>query len=190
MFNPFVKFEPRFIPAFRNQKKRYLVSQTFSRGKDLFTTDKKVYLMLTHYDDSDKAKIHYKAIVGNPNNIQPVINEKGELQNFDDGKKDKYAAILDLEKDEHRKKLEEMLSPNSQYIIYSSLIQDPKIVERAMDTIFKDKIKKYIDRKTNWRIPRDYTLIPRPELTFGELYIVMKFAGQTARIKLEDLENI
>lgn len=112
------------------------------------------------------------------------------FNNTEGNKKDKYAAILDLEKDEHRKKLEEMLSSNSEYVIYSSLIQDPKTVEHAMDTIFKDKIKKYVERKTNWHIPRDYTIVPRPELTFGELYIVMKFANQTARVKLEDLEKI
>jgi hypothetical protein len=34
MFNPFVKFEEKFIPAFRKMKKRYLVSQNlFKKNK-------------------------------------------------------------------------------------------------------------------------------------------------------------
>ncbi len=193
MFNPFVKFEPRFIPGFRKQNKRYLVSQTFTRGDDLFKIEGKVSLMLTHYDDLEKAKVHYNAVANNGSKKQVFVDENGNLSNAKTKKgvkKDEYAAILDLEKDEHRKKLEEMLAPDSKYVIYSSLIGDPKMVETAMDRLFKQNIKKYIERNTNWRIPRDYTIIPRPELTFGELYIVMKFAGQTARIKLEDLENI
>ena len=193
MFNPFAKFEAKFIPALRNQKKRYLVSQIFTRAKDLFQEEEKVYLMLTHYDDLGRAKIHYNAVAGNVKGNAPAVNDKGELinlNNSENNKKDKYAAILDLEKDEHRKKLEEMLSSGSKYVIYSSLIEDPRTVEDAMNRLFKEKIKQYIERFTTWRIPKDHTIVPRPELTFGELYIVMKFAGQTARVKLADLEKI
>ncbi len=72
MFNPFSKFEEKFIPAFRKLKKRYLISQSFKRENDLFKEDK-TYLLLSHYEDHGLAKIHYNAISS-----------------------DKFASIIDL----------------------------------------------------------------------------------------------
>jgi hypothetical protein len=118
MYNPFTRFQPRFIQTFRNVKKRYLVSQTFKRENNLFKDENKNYLLLTHYDDNGLAKIHFNAV------------------SFD-----KYAAILDLEKDQHREKLTGMLKPDSPYIIYSSLITDPNEVKKSMNKILSISAK-------------------------------------------------
>lgn len=50
MFNPFVKFEEKFITAFRKVKKRYLVTQKFKRYEEQ-ENENKTFLMLTHYED-------------------------------------------------------------------------------------------------------------------------------------------
>jgi hypothetical protein len=164
MFNPFSRFRVNFIPTFRKAKKRYLVSQTFTRDS---SPDGKTFLMLTHYDDRESARVHLNAI------------------SFD-----KFASIIDLEKDQHREKLLDMLSPDSKYVIYSSLTIDPKEVKKTVDSLFKDKVQQFINKNTNWRISRDHTVKPKLEITFGELYVVLKYGTQTIRIKLEEIENV
>jgi hypothetical protein len=166
MFNPFVKFEEKFIPAFRNVKKRYLVSQTFTRV-DNAVNQNKTYLMLTHYDDKGLATIHFNAL-----------------------STDKFSSIIDLENDIHREKLIAMLTPQSKYIIYSSLTIDPKEVKSLSDKIYKEKVQKFIEKKTNWRISREQTIKLKLEITFGELYVALKYGTQTIRIRLEELETI
>lgn len=166
MFNPFVKFEGKFIDAFRKVKKRYLVSQTFTRIDDKVNQGK-TYLMLTHYDDKGLATIHFNAL-----------------------SIDKFSSIIDLENDIHREKLITMLTPQSKYIIYSSLTIDPKKVKNLSDKIYKEKVQKFIEKKTNWRISREQTIKPKLEITFGELYVALKYGTQTIRIRLEELETI
>lgn len=164
MFNPFSRFGEKYIPAFRKAKKRYLVSQTFTRCPP---QDGKIFLILTHYDDKESARVHLNAI------------------SFD-----KFAAVIDLEKEVHRKKLLEMLKPGSKYVIYSSLTTEPKEVKRTVDSLFKEKVQQFINKNTNWRISRDYTVKPKLEITFGELYVVLKYGTQTIRVKLEEIENV
>lgn len=166
MFNPFVKFEEKFIPAFRKVKKRYLVSQQFTRHEAQDKKDKN-FLMLTHYDDKGLATIHFNALSA-----------------------DKFAAIIDLENDAHREKLLTMLHPGSKYMIYSSLTIDPKEVKSLSDKIYKEKIQKYIEKKTNWRIGREQTIKPKLEITFGELYVALKYGSQVIRVRLAELENM
>ncbi len=166
MFNPFVKFEGKFIAAFRKVKKRYLVSQTFTRVDNTVNQDK-TYLMLTHYDDKGLATIHFNAL-----------------------STDKSSSVIDLENDMHREKLITMLTPQSKYVIYSSLTIDPKEVKRLSDKIYKEKVQKFIEKKTNWRISREQTIKPKLEITFGELYVALKYGTQTIRIRLKELEII
>ena len=164
MFNPFSRFREKFIATFRKAKKRYLVSQTFTRQP---SQDGKIFLILTHYDDIASAKVHLNAI------------------SFDN-----FASIIDLEKEVHRSKLLEMLSPQSKYVIYSSLTIDPQEVKKTVDTLFKERVQMFINKNTNWRISRDYTVKPKLEITFGELYVVLKYGTQTIRVKLEEIENV
>lgn len=163
MFNPFSTFREKFIPTFRKVKKRFLVSQTFTRDKQ----DGKTCLIFTHYDDKGLAQIHFNAV------------------SFD-----KFASIIDLENEAHREKLLTILGPQSSYIIYSSLTIDPKEVKKTVDSLFKEKVHRFINKNTDWRISRDHTVKPKLEITFGELYVVLKYGSQTIRVKLEEIENV
>jgi len=166
MFNPFSKFEGRLIPKFRELKKRYLVSQIFTRDNDLFKEDGVISLLLTHYDDPGLAKIHFNALSG-----------------------DKYAAIIDLENEKHRSRIETMLKDENAYHLFSSLVLNNKILEDALDTIFTDKIRAYISRNTTWRIGSNKTIKPKLEITFGELFVVLKYSGQTIKVTLQEIEG-
>lgn len=166
MVNPFAKFELRFIPALRKIQKRYLVSQTFRRDKHLFRDPAKRYLLLTHYNDPGLAKIHLKAVQDDP-----------------------LAAMIDLEKDRHRQKLESMLEGNGRYMIYSSLVKDRKSIRQVLDRSLKIKIQEYLGRHTDWRISREQTIRPVLEITFGELFVSIKYGSRTLRVKLDEIEG-
>lgn len=167
MFNPFERFELRFIDVFRAKKKRYLVSQTYSKGFDHFDEPNKIYLLLSHYADLNKAQVHKKVLAHDP-----------------------LAAILDLERPIHVEKLKAMLAPDSKYIIFSILIQDEEHLRARIMKRFSDNIRRYIASKTNWRIGGNEELKTQYDITFGNLYIILKYGGkQPIRIKFEEIEN-
>lgn len=165
MFNPHERFQPRFINAFLNAKKYYLVAQTFKRGADIFNEDKEC-ILLTHYDDKGLAIIHKNALTN-----------------------DRFASIIDLQNTAHFDKLKMMLQPDSKYVVFSSLIPDPAPVEANMQKLFKQNMRRYIDTKTNWRIPANYTVDSKLELIFGELFVNLKFGSQSVRVKLDEIEK-
>lgn len=166
MLQPFQLFKLPYINRLINLKKTYLVTQSYTRAHNIFT-DAKKSLLLTDYDDLGLAKIHLNAV-----------------------KIDKYAAIIDLNRLEHRMKLQEMLAPPSAYIIYWSVVKDAAALQKSINIAYKDKMKKYIEQRTNWRIDRELTITPKVEVTFGELYITIKHARQQLRIKFEEIENL
>jgi hypothetical protein len=63
------------------------------------------------------------------------------------------------------------------------------VLEGAMDKIFTDKIKSYISATTRWRIGGDKTIRPKLEITFGELFVVLNYAGETLRVNLQEMER-
>ena len=173
MYNPFLRFDPRFVGLFKAKGFRYFVSQSYPRGAHLFQDDSKNCVLLSHYNDKGLAELHYNAVG----------------QKDDNGvKKDKYAALIDLENPEHYKTVVGMCEPDSKYRVFSALTNDAPSIKKATDKIFKDNIENYL-RKRNWRIARNETFSPDMEITFGELYIRMKYGKESVRIKLEELEN-
>ncbi len=167
MLQPFEPFRAMYIPKLRQMKKRYLVSQTYKRAYNHFEEVHKKDILLSDYDVLGGANIHYNAVKG-----------------------DTYAAILDLENDAHLKKLEEMLSPASSYRLYWAVVKNAKELQEKINKVYKDKMRRYIDAKTNWRIKGDTTLYPSVQISFGELFIVLKYGNQTIRIKFEEIETI
>ncbi len=167
MFNPFEPFNGRMIDAFRKNGKRFLVSQTYPRGKDLLTEDQRQPLLFSHYEDQSKAQIHLSALRG-----------------------DRYAAVIDLENEKHREKIMEMLLENSRYWVFSTLIKSMEIVEERLNTRFRQNMRRYIDQNTTWRIPANETVLPVLDIAFGELFLILKYRRNQIRIKLEELEKI
>lgn len=166
MFNILEKFRPEMVEGFRKMKHRYLVSQTYREGIDHFDNNLKEPLLLTDYNDFNLARVHYNAV-----------------------KKDKYAAIIDLEKDEHRQKVMGLLRSESKYIVYSAFVNNVQKIKERADFKFDASIRRYITKNTNWRIGSDKTINPQLQLIFGELFVIIKYAGQQLRIKLADLER-
>lgn len=167
MLQPFEQFRLVFIDKLIALKKRYLVSQTYTRAMDHLADETKTDLILTDYDNLGGAKIHLNAV-----------------------KHDKYAGILDLESHTHKQRLTEMLAADSNYRIFWSVVKSSKDLQQRINLRYKDNMKRYIGQHTNWRISGATTIYPSIEVTFGELFITLKYSGQTLRIKFEDIENI
>ena len=122
--------------------------------------------MFTHYSDLDKALEHQNAIIN-----------------------DEFSAIYDLEEDDDRSEVLDMLRPGSNYEVYSSAITDPVKVQETMNKVFGRNIQNYITTKLKWPIARDQTVRPTPEITFGELFVVLKVPGRYDRVRLSDIET-
>jgi hypothetical protein len=110
MVQPFIAFEKKYINRLVEQKKFYLVTQTYKRGIDLLTGDEKIPVLLSDYDNPGLAEIHFKAV-----------------------RQDKFASIIHLNKREHFDKLITMVEPTSKYNLYWSVIQDRKQLEQHLN---------------------------------------------------------
>jgi tRNA A58 N-methylase Trm61 len=166
MFQPFELFKPIFIKRLIKLNKTYIVSQTYKAGFDHFDEGEKVSLLLTDYEDIGLANIHKTAV-----------------------KSDKYAAVLNLKNPKHLEKLESMLEPNVQYIIFWSVVKDMERIKKRIDTKYKDNIRRYIKKNTNWRAGGEEEIRPQLSVIFGELFIFLKRGAQELRVKFEEIEK-
>jgi hypothetical protein len=166
MLQPFERFQELYIPKLVSLKKFYLVSQTYTRAYNHFAEVHPVDVLVTDYDDVGLAKIHYNAV-----------------------NHDKYAAIIDLTNDVHRSKLISMLMPTSKYAVYWSIVRDVDELQKRLDYKYKDNMRRYISSNTNWRIAGDEKIKPSFQVTFGELYIILKRGAQTLRVKFDEIEK-
>lgn len=167
MLQPFELMRPIYIERLIPMKKVYLVSQTYKRGQNPLDDAPKVSLLLTDYDDPGLAKIHLNALRG-----------------------DKYAALIDLTKPEHKQKVLEMLSPKSAYQVYWSMVRSLEKVESDIDRNYRDNVKRFVAKRTAWQPPRDETVGTEIEVIFGEIFITLRYRKEKVRITFEELETI
>ena len=167
MLQPFEIFKPGYLDKLIALNKKWLVTQTYKRSVDHFADEKKIALLLSDYDDPGLAKVHLSAV-----------------------KNDRYAAIIDLDKPAHKTKLTEMLSPDSKYQLFWAAVKSRKELEDRINIGYKDQMRRYISFHTNWRIDRNTIIKPSIEVTFGELFITLKYGSQTLRIKFEEIEKV
>jgi tRNA A58 N-methylase Trm61 len=168
MLQPFEDFKPAYISRLLQLGRRWLVSQTYRRVQEGSgdPADRRVNLLFSDYVELGEAKLHVNAV-----------------------KKDSYAAIIDLKNPVHLKKIQEMLMAGSRYRIYFAVVRSAKELENLVNKRYKDKLKQYVDKQTNWRISHDAIVKPTIQLSFGELYIILKHGSQHIRIKFEDIEQ-
>jgi len=81
-----------------------------------------------------------------------------------------------------------MLSTGSGYRIFLAVVRSAKELENNINKNYRDKLKKYVEKHTNWRISQDTIVKPTIQLSFGEIFIILKHGNQVIRIKFEELE--
>jgi hypothetical protein len=166
-FIPFEKLTHALIYAFRKKGKRWLVSQTLQLAitdPELLT---KTLILTTHYDDKGLAWVHHQAVMD-----------------------DRYASMIDLERDIHRKQLDNILTNESKYILFSSLIRNRERVEKQATELYKEKYWRYLQQHSKAGISPSKSLRPSLQLIFGELFVVLKYGAETLRTKLSDIEKM
>lgn len=165
-FQPFIPFEKKYLNKLISNKQYYWVSQSYQRGSSA-VTGSRIPILITSYDDKELAQIHKNAV-----------------------KNDLYAALINIQNEAHYNTLLSMLMPESKYFVYWGVVHDYKQLEKYLNDHFGQHIKRYIDKKTNWRINGNGIFRPAFQLTFGELYITLKWSGQSVRVKFEEIENV
>jgi hypothetical protein len=165
MLQPFEPFKDIFLKKLVVLKRTYLVSQTYPRGYK-FAGEGKTALLLTDYDDRGLARVHLNAV-----------------------KDDRYAAVIDLSNVVHAEKLQQMLSDDSGYLLFWAVIKSSKELEDRVEKKYTDAIRRYVQEHTTWRIGRDAAIRSNLQVIFGSLHLVLKYAGQTLRVKFEEVEK-
>ena len=166
-FIPFEKLTHALIASFRKKGKRWLVSQTLEVTIPDPALLSKTLLLMTHYDDKGLAFVHHKAVNG-----------------------DRYASVIDLEREVHRKQIDRIISNDSPYIVYSALIRDRARVEKQVTERYKEKYWRFVQQHSRSGISPTKSLRPSLQLIFGELFVVLKYGAETLRTKLSDIEKM
>ncbi len=165
MVQPFIEFEKKYIPRLREVKKIYLVSQTYGRVENLLP-GKQEALLITAYEEKGRAEIHLKAL-----------------------RDDKYGAIIQLCERKHFDKFILMLEPASPYQVYWCVVKDAARLERQLNTRYADHMRRYIEKNTRWTIGGREKIQPAFEVSFGELFVSLKWRSQRQRVKFEEIEK-
>lgn len=166
-FIPFEKLSPQLIAAFRSKGKRWLVSQSLQLTVSDPLLLSKVMLLMTHYDDKGLAFVHLKAVAD-----------------------DRYASVIDLEREVHRKQIDNILWPDSKYIVFSALIRNRDRVEKQATELYKEKYWRFIQQHSKAGISPTKNLRPSLQLIFGELFVVLKYGAETLRTRLSEIEKM
>ena len=168
LLQPFEEFKPSYIQRLIQLGRRYLVSQTYYRMKEMDSdpAGSRINLLFSDYVELGEARLHLNAV-----------------------KKDRYAAIIDLKNPAHLNKIGEMLMEGSGYRMFFAVVRSAKELENLVNNRYKEKLKQYVEKQTNWRISRDAIVKPTIQLSFGEIFIILKHGNQHIRIKFEEIEN-
>ena len=166
MFNPLEKFDQGLIEGFRRKGIRYLVAQSYQAGTDEFFAPEKTPILLSHYVNSGLAFTHFQSL--------------GD---------DRYKALIDLENETHRRKMAQILAPDSRYLAYSSLMGDPKGVERRANQKYRKQVRRYIMQNTSWTLEPFEKIKPHLQLVHGELFISIQRMGERIHLPLRELEK-
>jgi len=165
---PFEEFKPPYINRLIQLGRRYLVSQTYCRMKemDVDPFNVRVNLLFSDYVEMGEARLHLNAV-----------------------RNDRYAAIIDLKNSSHLKKIGEILTAGSGYRVFFAVVRSAAALETQINKNYKEKLKEYIVKQTNWRIADNIVVKPTVQLSFGELYIILKHGNQHIRIRFEEIEQ-
>ncbi len=168
MLQPFEPFTPSLILRLKKLDRPFLVSQSYPRAmtRTEKAADQKTALLFSDYAARGTAHVHFDAV-----------------------RADRYAALIDLQNENHQRKLEQMLEPTSKYQLFFAMLRSVKALENQVNGFYRDRLRRYIDQHTNWRLSRDAAVTPSVHVVFGELFLEIRHAGQSLRIRFMDIED-
>lgn len=166
MLQPFIQLQQPFIDKMIALQKFYLVAQSYNRHHDHFSEHNTQGILLSDYDDVGLATIHLNAV-----------------------SHDKYAAMLDLRKPAHFKKLQSMMN-GQEYDVYWCIVKSAAELKMRLDAGYKGKIRSWVDKNTSWNIKASDKVLTQFEVRFGELFLILKWGTQKASLNFEEIERM
>lgn len=166
MFQPFLEFKELYINRLISLDKKILVTQSYTRYNDQLSAVPKSGILVTDYDNRGLANIHLKAV-----------------------NHDKLGAIVLLDNDNHKQRLTQLLQPGSPYKVFWSVVNNLSDMEQRLKKKYSKNLLRYVAKTTDWRIARDENLSVSFQVTYGELYIIIKRKSQTIRVKFDEIET-
>ena len=166
MFQPFLEFKECYIERLKSLNKKIVVTQSYPRFTDHLSIHPKTGILVTDYDNQGLANIHLKAV-----------------------SHDKYGAIILLDKETHLHQFLQILQPASPYQVFWSVVYNLSAMEGRLKKKYSKHLMRYVAKTTNWQIARDESLAVSFQVTYGELYIIIKRKSQTIRVKFEEIET-
>ena len=166
MFQPFLEFKELYIDRLKSLNKKILVTQSYRRYVDDLSEVPKTRILVTDYDNRGLANIHLKAV-----------------------SHDKYGAIVLLDADKHLQQFLQLLQPGSHYKVFWSVVNNLKEMEERLKKKYSKHLMRYVAKTTDWHIARDENLIVSFQVTYGELYIIIRRKTQTIRVKFDEIEK-
>ena len=164
MFNPFAPFDPRLLEKFKLKGVKAFVKQTYERGKSRLDEKNITAYLLIHFTSLPMAQQYFQSIQADTGRRLFRLDDLAESQ-----------------------ELHTLLNQPSNSRFFTSLtIKDAN--EKAKKLLDK-QIRAYITYKTDWQPPRSADISFNLELSFGELYVQLKYGNREIKMKLSELEN-
>jgi hypothetical protein len=162
MHNPFQLYSPRLLDGLLKAGHTHFVRQTYKRGIDHFDPLPKGSFLVTPYNETAKANMHYEALVNDANRF-----------------------IYNTGIKEHLEKLHIAANQPAGYKIYAPLLPGPW----KPSDIMAGKIRIYVSRILKWH-PGKQGVHSDLFLQFGELFITLKSGIHEVKIPLSDIERL
>lgn len=165
MLNPFVRYESKFLAAFRQKGVKAFVMQTYERGRDRQQPAAPPAYLLTHYHDMDSAQAHFDALTRDVNRQIYYVYLPEDMQ-----------------------ELKQIGRPGADMIVYM-LFKKPNYELQVRQQLDK-ALRSYVGSTLKWH-PGPLTIIDFSlEFVFGEIYGVFRHGTRCHKVKLDELEKM
>jgi hypothetical protein len=165
VFNPFLRYEKKYLPGFKQKGVTCFVMQTYERGRINNGENTRSSYLLWHYDDEEAARNHLDACRHDPN-----------------------ACILMLDDENDLKELKRLGERDTPELVYMAL--KPRDAEQQLRRMMDVQFRSYIDHKLKWRIPSFNTVAVKLIFIFGHIYVELRHGSKHHKVKLEEIETI
>ncbi|MEO8768496.1 MAG: hypothetical protein ABI402_00370 [Ferruginibacter sp.] len=166
MIQFFEIFKADYIERLIALNKIYLVTQTYSGKYHAVFENKKTILLISDYEDWVLANTHRDALETDP-----------------------YRSVIQLTNKKHLNKLQQMLMEDSPYMLYWSVVKKLEEFKKRLNLKYKDNLRRYIMKNTDWSIGAGESIKPHVQLIFGELFIILRYRKHELRVRFAEIEK-
>lgn len=162
MYNPFPRYELKYLAPFKQKGVKCFVKQSYPRGQNKLEENPRPSFLLSHYNDRGLA-----------------------LEHLDSLKHDPEAHILMMDEEADFAELKR-LADFAQYVY---MYFKPKDGEQQARRLPDKKLHAYIDYKLGWKVPGGQLVNMKLDFIFGDLYVELRHGTKYAKVKIEEIEN-